>query len=83
MRKCKFNFPEYKRVYEEKEMSGVVRKVYSHTETIDHWQEGFFHQWGIDYEEFETGPGNFTVGIVETSDGKIHTPVPSNIQFLE
>ena len=33
--------------------------------------EGIFHQFGVDYEEFETGPGNFTTAIVEMPDGSI------------
>ena len=49
----------------------------------DTWGLGEFHQWGSDYEEFETGPGNYTVGIVEDSDGKIHQPFPENIVFLD
>ena len=30
--------------------------------------EALFHQFGVDYEEFETGPGNFTTAIVEWLD---------------
>lgn len=43
---------------------------------------GYFHQWGNDYEEFESGPGNFTVAIVELPDGKVITPLAKDIQFL-
>ncbi len=32
---------------------------------------GMFHQFGSDYEEFETGPGNFTTAVVEMSDGSV------------
>jgi hypothetical protein len=45
--------------------------------------EGIFHQWGCNYEEFEKGAGNYTVGIVETSDGKIHMPMADDITFLD
>jgi len=45
--------------------------------------EGLFHQWGCDYEEFEGGPGNYTVGIVELLDGRIIRTEPPNIQFLK
>lgn len=76
MRKCKFNTPEYKRVYNN-------AGGYSHTDVIDHWREGVFHQWGSDYEEFETGPGNHTIGIVETGDGAVHMANPENIVFLD
>ena len=32
---------------------------------------GIFHQFGVDYEEFETGPGNFSTAIVEMPDGTV------------
>lgn len=44
---------------------------------------GLFHGWGADYEEFETGPGNYTVAIVELPDGSIVTPIPENIEFVD
>lgn len=43
---------------------------------------GYFHQWGSDYEEFETGPGNFTTAIIELPDGKVVIARASDIQFL-
>jgi len=45
--------------------------------------EGVFHQWGSAYEEFESGPGNYTVAIVEESDGTVSEIIPSNIRFIE
>lgn len=33
--------------------------------------KGIFHQWGCGYEEFETGPGNYSTGIIELPDGSI------------
>lgn len=44
---------------------------------------GLFHQWGIDYEEFETGPGNYTVATVEMEDGTIDVFQPCMIQFID
>jgi hypothetical protein len=76
MRKCKFNMPEYQKIFD-------GNGGYLYTEKKDSWSEGFFHQWGHEYVEFETGPGNYTVGIVETADGKIFTPDPKNIVFLD
>ena len=32
---------------------------------------GIFHQFGINYEEFETGVGEFTTAIVEMPDGTV------------
>ena len=33
--------------------------------------KGKFHGFGIDYEEFESGPGNFSTAIVELEDGEV------------
>jgi len=30
-----------------------------------------FHQFGCDYEEFESGPGNFSTAILELPDGTL------------
>ena len=32
---------------------------------------GIFHQWGVDYEEFENGAGNHSTAIVEMPDGSV------------
>jgi hypothetical protein len=32
---------------------------------------GVFHAFGVDYQEFETGPGNFSTAIVEMADGTV------------
>ncbi|ELJ5833575.1 hypothetical protein RS421_001948 [Enterobacter kobei] len=45
--------------------------------------EGVFHGWGCDYEEFENGPGNYSVGIVELGDGSVQRFIPENIKFIE
>lgn len=42
-----------------------------------------FHQFGVDYEEFESGPGNFSVAIVEYSDGTVDLVPAHLIQFIE
>lgn len=49
----------------------------------DFENEGLFHQWASSYEEFESGPGNFTVAIVETYDGFIHEVLPTNLLFID
>ena len=46
-------------------------------------EEGVFHQWGVEYEEFENGAVNYTVAIVEMPDGTIQTPIPQLIRFLD
>jgi hypothetical protein len=45
--------------------------------------EGVFHQWANSYEESSEGFGNYTVGLVEMSDGTIGEILPSNIKFVE
>ncbi len=44
---------------------------------------GKFHQWGSNYEEFENGPGNYSVAIVELPDGTVVMPVADDICFEE
>lgn len=43
--------------------------------------QGLFHQWGNEYEELDTGPGNYSVGLVELQDGKMETFIPERIRF--
>lgn len=44
---------------------------------------GFFHQLGIDYEEFRDGIGLFTTAIIERLDGTIKNVAIENIKFLD
>ena len=46
------------------------------------FEMGYFHQWGCNYEEFETGAGNYSVAIVELPNGEIVMPMADDIQFL-
>lgn len=43
---------------------------------------GIFHQWGSEAEEYEAGPVNYTMGIIENPDGTCETVHPSNIKFI-
>lgn len=45
------------------------------------YRKGFFHCWGVEYEEFESGPGNYTVAIIETPEGNIVTAIPNRVEF--
>jgi hypothetical protein len=45
--------------------------------------EAVFHQFGCDYEEFESGPGNFSTAIVEWPDGRVENVPAQNIRFLD
>lgn len=44
---------------------------------------GYFHSWGVNYEEFESGAGNYSVAIVELEDGRIILPSADDIIFLD
>lgn len=71
LRKCEFHYWAYK--------TGSGKHGWSE-KPID----GYFHAWGIDYEEFESGPGQFTVGIVEDEQGNVHhISDVTKIKFLD
>ena len=36
------------------------------------WETGLFHQWSQNYEEFESGPGNFPAAIIVDATGRAH-----------
>lgn len=44
--------------------------------------EGLFHGWGFNYEEFDSGPGNFSIALIENPDGTISEVLPQNIKFI-
>ena len=59
----------------------MVMKYISNKKVDDH--QGLFHQWSLDYEEFEYSIGNYGVGIVEREDGTIEMPAAHFIRFLD
>lgn len=44
--------------------------------------EAVFHQFGVDYEEFDNGPGNFSTAIVEWPDGKVDGVPLAFVRFI-
>lgn len=44
--------------------------------------EALFHQWGMGYEEFDGGPGNFTTAIIEWPDGRVESVDAENVRFV-
>lgn len=63
-------------------------KYYKYSKDIGRYRQisfelGYFNSWGIDYEEFETCTGNYSIAIVELPDGKIVKVNPSDLQFLD
>lgn len=45
--------------------------------------EGMFHQFGCDYEEFESGAGNYSTAIVEMPDGSVENVPAEHIKFVD
>ena len=58
--------------------SGVRRGTWRLQET----GEAVFHQFGVGYEEFESGPGNFTTAIVEWPDGRVESVPLEHVRFV-
>ena len=42
-----------------------------------------FHQWGTDYEELETGPGQYSTAIIELPDGEVENIPADMIEFVD
>lgn len=42
-----------------------------------------FHQWGFDYQEFESGAGNYSTAIIERDDGTVENVPVCLIQFIK
>jgi hypothetical protein len=53
----------------------VVQKFVEYESGTSHHEpcEGVFHGFSTDYEEFNSGIGNYTVAIIEWPDGKVET----------
>jgi hypothetical protein len=49
------------------------------------WQEAgeaLFHQFGVAYEEYDAGPGNYSTAIVELPDGQVLAIPADKIRFI-
>jgi len=44
---------------------------------------GNFHIWGAAYEEFHSGPGNYTMAIIELKGGRVVTALPEDVTFMD
>lgn len=42
---------------------------------------GMFHEWGMEFEEFEAGVGNYSIAIIEMPDGTVKNWPSNMIQF--
>ena len=62
----------------------MVRAVPGHEPT---WKkmvagEATFVQFGVDYEELESGPGNFSTAIIELDNGEVKNIPAAMIKFI-
>ena len=44
--------------------------------------QGEFIQYGVDFEEFESGPGNYVTALVLMADGTVENVSVTNIKFI-
>ncbi len=44
---------------------------------------GIFHLFGINYKEFETGPGIYTTAVIETENGSLKNIPVEHCRFIE
>ena len=80
MRKVKFNkwIPRVERKTE----LGTKTKEGTYCWEKEFPNDGVFHQWANTYEESSEGFGNYTVALIELTDGTIIEILPSNIKFI-
>lgn len=45
--------------------------------------KAIFHQFGVSYEEFDDGPGNYSTAIIELPDGTVKNVSADMIVFEE
>ena len=45
--------------------------------------KAYFHGWGSDTVEYDTGGGTFTTAIVELEDGSVHLIYPREFRFID
>jgi len=58
----------------EKDAAGTIQRV------LDGY--GTFKQYGTDYEDFETGPAQYPIAIVEIDDGTVRSVPVGMIEFI-
>ncbi len=43
----------------------------------------YFHAWGVNYQEFEEGPGNYSTAIIELDSGEVKNIEAEMIEFVK
>jgi hypothetical protein len=68
-------------------MRQCTAKTYRKRAVDGKWEtieiEGIFHQFAPMYDEFESGPGNHTVAIVEDKDGQLWNCAVETVRFRD
>jgi len=68
-------------------MRKCTAKTYRRRATDRGWEtleiSGLFHQFAPSYDEYEAGPGNKTVAIVEDDDGQVWECSVETVKFHE
>lgn len=57
------------------------RGVYLRKGRWEEFEDGIFHGFGIDFEEFDSGPAQFTTAIVELADGLPDYDIPGQMSL--
>lgn len=63
--------------------SEYVKKEDGYTWELKEIGDAIFHQFGSDYEEFESGAGNFSTAIIELPDGSVKNIPVEHIKFKD
>ena len=58
--------------------SGINRRF----SELEEKGEALFHEWGVDYEEFDAGAGTFSTAIIELDDGTVKNLPAEHIKFI-
>ena len=74
-------FKKWIPIIKEKTSLGTKSKEGTNCWEKDFINEGLFHQWANAYEESSAGFGNYTVALVELSDGTIIEVLPIALKF--
>lgn len=61
----------------------AVKDVKKYRKIIAKGSEGVFHDWGLDFIEFEESATPFTVGIIEFPDGSCRLLHPDDFVFVD
>ena len=73
---------ELKKVIVSKHVRKTPETAPWHRYDLEPVGEAGFHQFGVGYEGFEAGPGNFTTAIVEWPDGRVESVPAEHVRFV-